>query len=473
MDKNRTNNSPQHIILVSIDTLRADCINASPRAKDYLSQYSTNVSLKTDILDQILTSGLYFNNCISAAPYTAASHGAFLTGMWPLRNGVYEFFNRSLSKPTIFNYAKDRGYITIFQTDFPVILGSYLGFTNSVDHYFIEDEKQGFKELEKNNNNNTLSFFHFGGVHYPYGFHTLKFGGKDYINKVKLLEKRYGISKKDRHAVNDILDETFRNKKDTELLLRYKYIIEKLYDNRSYNDLFNLYLEGVNYFMQHRFNQFISNIKNFVDKNNAVLFIFSDHGEEWDSSSEGHHNSISDNVLRVPLIAYGKNITPRIEENLIRTVDLAPTIVSLLPQKFKKVKMDGVKLDIFNVKNKIKNRKYAISQVWTSIATKKQIADYQNRAITNEKNIKPLKTYLTVESIRSTDEKLTNFYKKNGHLLKREILIINKTRLVKRKIYELKKILAAYNSSKDKKKNTIPSIELKIRNELNNLGYRV
>lgn len=473
MDKSRSDNFSQHIILVSIDTLRADCINASPRAKGYLNQYDAKISLKTDVLDQILTSGLYFNNCISAAPYTAASHGAYFTGMWPLHNGVYEFFNRSLSKPTIFNYAKNKGYATILQTDFPVILGQYLGFTDSVDHYFVENEKQAFKELIKNSNNNTLSFFHFGGVHYPYGFHTLKFGGKDYISKVKLLEKEYGISKKDRYAVDDILDETFRNKKDTELLLRYKYIIEKLYSSGSYNDLFSLYLEGINYFLRHRFNRFILEVKNFVDKNNAVLFIFSDHGEEWDPNSEGHHNSISDNVLRVPLIVYGKRISPRIEDSLIRTIDLAPTVVDLLPQEFEKVKMDGVKLDIFNVKKNIKARKYAISQVWTSIATKKQIANYQSKAMKHKKNIKPLKTYLTIEAIRSTNEKLTNYYKKNGHLLKKEISVIKKTHLGKKKISELKKILVAYNSSRDKKKSKISHIELRIKNELNNLGYKV
>ena len=53
--------------------------------------------------------------------------------------------------------------------------------------------------------------------------------------------------------LDDVLDETFRDAKDTELLLRYKYIVQKLYAEAKYDDLFELYVEGINYFMEHRF----------------------------------------------------------------------------------------------------------------------------------------------------------------------------------------------------------------------------
>src|SRR3989344_3825174 len=456
-------NYTQHIILVSIDTLRADCINASPRAKKYSNKYQTKITLKTDFLDKILKSGLYFDNCFSAAPYTSASHAAYFTGMWPLKNGIYEFFNRKLIKPTIFQYAKDQGYTTIFQTDFPVILGQALGFTNGVDHYFIESEDSAFETLVKNISNNTLSFFHFGGVHYPYGFHTLKFGGKNYVNKVISLEKKYNISSKDRYKLNDILDETFRNRNDTEFLLRYKYIIEKLYSNRMYNDLFELYLEGINYFLQKRFKKFISRVKNFVDKNNAILFIFSDHGEEWNDYSEGHHNTLSDNVLRVPLIVYGKRIKPRVEERLVRTLDLAPTIIDFLPRPVK-TNMDGFNLNIFNLHNNVNKADYAISQVYTSIATKKQIANYQNISIKKNKQVKPLNTYLSGEAIRTENRNYVAYYEKDTTVVREEIL---------GNVTGLKRILANYNALRVTRKNKLFNIESKIRNELKNLGYKV
>ena len=454
----------QHIILVSIDTLRADCINASPRAKDYLSKYQTKTTLKTGSLDSIVRSSLYYDNCYSAAPYTSASHAAYFTGRLPLHNGIYEFFNRKLIEPTIFEYSKKQGYKTIFQTDFPIILGHPLGFTKGIDHYFIENEDKAFKALVDNKCNNTLSFFHFGGVHYPYGFHTLKFGGKDYIKKINMLEKKYRISSKTRGELDDVLNETYRNKQDTELLLRYKYIIfEKLYKLGLYDELFGMYLEGINYFLEHRFNKFIMKIKNFVDKHNALLFIFSDHGEEWDAFSEGHHNTLSDNVLRVPLMVYGNQIQPRIEKRLVRTIDLAPTIIDLLPNNIR-TNLDGVKLDIFNSNGKEVKAQYAISQVYTSIATKKQTARYQNMSIKKNKTVKPLDTYLSGEVIRTKDRKLLVYYYKNGSVRKKEI---------QGNATDLKKILIKYNSDRNSGRKTLSKIKSKIRNELNNLGYNV
>jgi len=454
----------QHIVLVSIDTLRADCINASPRVKEYINKYKVKIPLKTDSLDRILKSGLYFNNCFSSAPYTSASHAAYFTGMWPLKNGVYEFFNRKLIQPTIFQYAKEQGYKTIFQTDFPVILGQALGFTSGVDNYFIEDEDKAFQTLVKNSHTNTLSFFHFGGVHYPYGFHTLKFSGKDYINKVLSLEEKYNVSFKERQKLEDILTETFRNKKDTELLLRYKYIIfEKLYKQGLYDDLFNLYVEGINYFLEHRFKKFISCVKNFIDQNNAILFIFSDHGEEWDVYSEGHHNTLSDNVLRVPLIVYGMLVKRGIEENLIRTIDLAPTVPGLLPHPVKN-NMDGFKLNIFDSEWSVNKANYAISQVYTSLATKKQIADYQNMSVKKNKTAKPLNTYLSGEAIRTENKKYVVYYQKDGSTIRKEMA---------GNVNKLKKILNNYNKLRVSKKNKLSNIELKIKNELRNLGYQV
>lgn len=461
----------QHLILVSIDTLRADCINASPISKSYQKQYKTNIVLDTRVLDKILKSSIYFNNCFSVAPYTSAAHAAYFTGMWPAHNGIYEFFNRKLIKPTIFQLAKDKGYTTIFQTDFPVILGPYLGITKGVDNYFIEDEVKAFDKLQKNKNKKTLSFFHFGGVHYPYGFHTLKFGGEYYIKKVHSLEKKYGILHDEIKALNDILDETFRQKKDTRYLLRYKLIIEKLYKDRKYDDLFNLYLEGINFFFKNRFNSFIKNVKKFADENNALLFIFSDHGEEWNDLSEGHHNSSSDNVLRVPLMVYGKGVSPRIENALIRTIDLAPTLTKLFLDGDNKVVMDGSELNLFNPRVKEKDRKYCISQVWMSIASKKQIAEYQNKRIKKNKFVKPLKTYLFSEVIRCREGKLTIIHGEDGSVLKKEAVVKNNKDLKTQK--KLERILKKYDDQYFNQKKSLKGIEENIKNELNNLGYRI
>jgi len=457
-------NSFQHIILISIDNLRSDCIHASPRYQEYLRQYRVHVALETGILDQILSSGLYFDNCFSAAPYTSASHAAYFTGMWPLHNGIYEFFNRTLRQPTIFQRAKDQGLTTLFQTDFPIILGSALGFTRGIDHYFVENETAAFAALVRQKRNKTLSFFHFGAVHYPYGFHTLKFGGKDYVNKVRSLENKYDIPHAKRHTPEDVLTETFRTKKDSELLLRYKYIIEILYRKGLYDDLFQLYLEGINYFFRSRFNTFLAKVQRFVDSHNGILFLFADHGEDWDFHSEGHHNTLSESVLRVPLVVYGKNVRPTIEKRLVRTIDLAPTIMTLLPHAAIPSDMDGLPFDLFHSGKTFPFPSHAISQVWTSLATKKQIASFQMRSAATPTRARPLKTYLSGESIRTQDRKFTAYFAKDGSVVRKEST---------GKVADLKKMMVTYNHSWSNEGTPLQSVESIIKSELSNLGYNV
>lgn len=469
------NRKPQHIALVSIDTLRTDCINASPTAGKFREKYKVNYKLNTEELDELLKNGLFFNNCISAAPYTSASHAAYFTGCWPKNNGVYEFFNRKLNKPTIFEYAKQLGYTTIFQTDFPIILGYPLGFDKGIDFYYIENELLAFDKLLNNKDRNTLSLFHFGGVHYPYGFHKLKFGSDDYIRKVEFLEKKYKVNKN--YKLRDILDESFRSADDKKMLFRYKSIVEKLYKEGLYNDLFLLYLEGINYFLKNRFNRFINNIKNFIDNNDALLIIFSDHGEAWDKETYGHHNSLSDEVLRVPLFFYGNNIKKGTREDLTRTIDLAPTLIRLLRDfNFKKINMDGVDLKIFR-KGKENKRKYAIAQTWGNIIKNfDELIKYQNKLLKEEKS-RPIKTFLESEMAYDGKYKFMRYFNHKGILLK-ESFLEKKDEAFKKSLNNSKKkmlisILENYNNFKDITRNKTIKVTNNIKEELQNLGYRI
>ena len=78
-----------------------------------------------------------------------------------------------------------------------------------------------------------FSFIHFGQIHYPYGFHNLKFGGEDYIKKIEFLEKKYDI-KPEEINLEDMAIETFRTKEDLSLLYRYKKIIARLKRQRLF-----------------------------------------------------------------------------------------------------------------------------------------------------------------------------------------------------------------------------------------------
>jgi arylsulfatase A-like enzyme len=74
---------PRHVLLVSIDTLRADA----------LACYG-NAEARTEALDRLAAEGVRFEAAIAPSPVTLPSHASMLTGLDPwtlgiLDNGIY------------------------------------------------------------------------------------------------------------------------------------------------------------------------------------------------------------------------------------------------------------------------------------------------------------------------------------------------------------------------------------------------
>jgi len=464
----------EHVILVSLDTLRADCIESSPIAYNFKKKYKTQIKLNTECLDEIIAGGAYFNNCISAAPVTSVSHASYFTGLWPKKHGVYEYFNRKISKPTIFEFAQKAGYSTIFQTDFPIILGDYLGFDKGVDHYHIEDEAGALGRVIKGGDKKTFSFFHFGGIHYPYGFHTYKFGKEAYVNKIKMLEKKYHVAMD--HEPMDIHDESFRNSRDKKLLSRYKAIIKKMYDGKFYDELFNLYLEGINFFIKNRLAKFLKDVKKFVDENNALLVIFSDHGEGWDENTHGHYNSLNDEVLRVPLIFYGKGVHVGKRFDLVRTIDLTPTIINKLSGCDYVGSFDGADLGVFDKGRLLEKKRLALAQFWYHGNPEKFIR-HQTSVFKNKRLVKPMKTYLSKETAFGGLNRIFMSYSPAGELLARKNQVKKNEVFVETqsngKIKELERFLKKYNKIPQLHAKKVKDVTAEIKRHLSDLGYNI
>lgn len=307
------------IILVSIDSLRADCVGG-PCLSEELSAPSGHVNA---LLAGIAGRGAFFSHAITAAPYTSAAHAAYLTGKFPRRNGVVEVFNSALRAETLFSLAKRHGMTTALKTDFPLILGAELGFTKDVDHYLVEDDEAFLDRVKASDA--FVGLAHFSGAHYPYGFHRLAFGAAEYRQEVAELERRHVQG--DSSAV-DTIDETFRSGEDRELLLRYKRIIQVLYQSGQYRELFHLYQRGLERFLRTRFVRWFERLREAAGSD-ALIVLFGDHGEQWDARSYGHHNSMHEGVLRVPIVLIGGGITPTTVPTRIRTVDVLPTLAEL------------------------------------------------------------------------------------------------------------------------------------------------
>ncbi len=310
------------IVLISIDSLRADCFGA-PQMPHWPHDYPSCRAPQAKILKALAARGTLFRNTITAAPYTSASHGAYLTGLWPPRNGLREVFKNALTAPDVFARLKTEGFRTCLKTDFPMILGDALGFTKYVDETLVEDDL-GFLD-NISSAGPVLGLCHFSGAHFPYGFHTLALSGDAYSEKVESLETSLSLNLDE---TPDRIDETWRYGDDRSLLIRYKRIIQYLYRKEDYSKLFALYLEGLDVFLETRLVPFITKLDRSLAGRDSLIVIFGDHGEHWSPDSYGHHNSMREGVLRVPMLFIRRGVgMDREVAARVRSVDLVPTVL--------------------------------------------------------------------------------------------------------------------------------------------------
>jgi len=391
----------EHLILISLDTLRGDVIAACPD-KAWPAKYPALRQPDTGVLDRIAGEGTYFDTCLAAAPYTSASHGSYFTGQFPLHHGLYEFFNRKLASATIFSHARRQGYRVRFKVDFPVILGPFLGFDRDVDEYLIEDD-DGWLSSFRESRARSVNFVHFGGLHIPYGFHNLRFGGRDYVEKVEALERERRIDPS--HAPADQLVETYRTEPDLALLMRYKNVVQHCYDGKAYDRLFELYLEGAEHFLRHRFAPFWERLLEAIRGTRTLVVLFGDHGEEYDEESYGHFNTVHDGVLRVPLIFWGDDIPRRRFSDRVRAVDLLPTLLDLLELPAGgEARLDGVSLASAILAGRRYPERGSVAQAYVSDTS--AFIEFQRRAMSAGKVDGTLRHLLHREVIYDGDLRL-------------------------------------------------------------------
>jgi arylsulfatase A-like enzyme/tetratricopeptide (TPR) repeat protein len=92
-----------NVLLVTIDTLRADYVGAYGSARGL-----------TPTLDEFAAAGLRFEHTYAHVPLTLPSHASLLTGSYPTRNGVHDngTFRLGPATPTVAEALKRAGYRT-------------------------------------------------------------------------------------------------------------------------------------------------------------------------------------------------------------------------------------------------------------------------------------------------------------------------------------------------------------------------
>jgi arylsulfatase A-like enzyme/cytochrome c-type biogenesis protein CcmH/NrfG len=120
----RRGGSPPDILLITLDTTRADHIGA----------YGDS-NARTPRIDRLASQGVLFERAISSAPITLPAHVSLFTGRYPYVHGVRNNGNFSLRDgSTLATWLHDRGYRTAaFVSAF--VLDRRFGLAAGFDHY--------------------------------------------------------------------------------------------------------------------------------------------------------------------------------------------------------------------------------------------------------------------------------------------------------------------------------------------------
>ncbi len=274
----------RHILLISIDTCRAD----------YLSCYGYHRK-STPNIDQIAKEGILFTNTITPVPITLPAHSSMLTGTIPPYHGVRNnnFYQLSQSNVTLAEILKKRGFTTA------AVVSSF-----TIDSQFGLD--QGFDYYNDDFDENLKSV----GIGERRAEETTRYALKwleENCRKTFFLFLHYF----DPHVKYDP-PEPFRPK-DSE------------------NESSSLYAGEISY-VDHCIGQVVKKLKDLGVYDSTLIIVTSDHGEMLgDHGEETHGYFIYQSSIKVPLIFKLPEETKskRVKE-LVGLTDIVPTVCGLL-----------------------------------------------------------------------------------------------------------------------------------------------
>ncbi|HWP93498.1 MAG TPA: sulfatase-like hydrolase/transferase [Thermodesulfobacteriota bacterium] len=295
-----TKSGHPNIILISIDTLRADHLGSYGYGRD-----------TTPNIDRFAKDAVLFTNTIAQSSWTLPSHMSMLTGLYPSGHGVMRPSSKlSDGHLTIAEILQNAGYETVAFTD-----GAYLSHRfgyQGFDHF--DDIGYGIEAiyakavnwLKKGHSRPFFLFLHTYQVHAPYDPPP----AYDIYS-----DKNYGGIVEVSGNSNDYYKEI----KPLMTLEDYHYVIDK-YDGEIYY---------TDYYLGKLFNK----LKELNLYDDSIIILTSDHGENFLDHPAYHidHKELYDEIVKVPLIIKAPMFpTNQIITTQVESIDIMPTVLEKL-----------------------------------------------------------------------------------------------------------------------------------------------
>ncbi len=299
--------APDLIILISLDTLRAD----------YLGAYGYADHPTSPFLDAFANDNILFENSIIVEPRTLTSHMSLMTGLYPHHHQVQDKTVLADEIPTLASVLSEQGYRTQAFTD-----GGYMnkrwGFDRGFDGYSVQDHV-GFQRILPR----AMSWLaNQGGERVFLFLHTYDVHNEGWLPEYRSPPPYSGMFSRDNESKLNTdsgrgFGLEFHSKQGELLDLDEEYIRAT-------------YAEGVR-LVDDELRNFFAFLEREGLYDGALIIVWSDHGEGLYDHAGWSHDEVFEHTIHVPLIMKipgfeGEGIRIR---SVVSAIDLAPTILEV------------------------------------------------------------------------------------------------------------------------------------------------
>jgi len=297
-----------NILLLTIDACRPDHFGCYG--------YTHNT---TPHIDKLAKEGVLFTHAFSQSAWTTPGILSIFTSLYPpvhdvdakdktLRNGI-------LTLPMVL---KRSGYRVPVLPRFVDIPNYWHLCFDMVDHEQFQDEEGEdlLKLLESYKRERFFIWYHYHGLHLPY-------------NPPSPYDKIFQENRENNTSGESETVSTIKKKS----VIKYGSVNFNDGDKKTITALYDGQLRQLDDYV----GRLIGEMRAFGIVENTLLIVTSDHGEElFEHGFIGHASTslkakLYDEIIRIPLIIwYPRKLKPRVVAEMVRQIDIMPTILDLL-----------------------------------------------------------------------------------------------------------------------------------------------
>ncbi len=316
------------IILIDIDTLRADHLGTYGYARD-----------TSPAIDAFASEAAVFEWTFAQGPNTPPSQASILTGLYPSRHGRItggDVLRGSVQ--TLAEVLKAAGYTTAGFVD-GGLMHSQFGMAQGFDLYRDrpggegEGRTRGARGVEgigpevdewlaQNKDERFFLLVHTYDVHAPYARTPRRFR-RAFLSQLRRPSAHF---RKNSHAISQkrarwerrrVSDRPVSGERPSVTPIEMAWLV-------------GLYDGGIRH-VDHWFGRFTDRLRQLGIYERAIIVVISDHGEEFDEHDSMDHYAVYSPVARVPMIIRTPFQTRGLRlRTTVQTVDLVPTLLDLI-----------------------------------------------------------------------------------------------------------------------------------------------